>query len=366
MKGTTCPADGFYQRWAQASTSKMTGRKAKGALYNRSMRKLAAAVILAVLLWANLIQMARAQTEEPTPEVTAQDLISAVNTIRVGLGLPALVVHPILMQVAQDTATTMALNEMTGHIGGVKDRVWAAGYGVMDTPWATENFAMGPASIDDIMMMWADELHMNPMADARYYHIGAGVAETNGTVYYIVIAAYTDRHPGPAYTPGTAVPARSGTPAAADLASQYIFAVVTATPQDNGKLVHTVRQGQSLWAIAMAYGVKIQAILAANGLSADFPTIYTGQKLRIPLTLPSRTPPPKETAAATAPRVTAAAHTPTPPQVPTPQAAALAAASPEEEAAKTNPQAAILYVIEGFVVLGVVLIGWGMVTRRRG
>lgn len=335
-------------------------------MYNRSMRKMAAVLILAVLLWANLVQVGRAQTEEPAPEVTAQDLISAVNTIRVGLGLPALVVHPILMQVAQDTATTMALNEMTGHIGGVKDRVWAAGYGVMDTPWATENFAMGPASIDDIMMMWSDELHMKPMADARYYHIGAGVAEYNGTVYYIVIAAYTDRHPGPAYTPGTAVPARSGTPAAADLASQYIFAVVTATPQDNGKLVHTVRQGQSLWAIAMAYGVKIQAILDANGLSADSPTIYTGQKLLIPLILPSRTPQPKETATAAAPRVTTAVRTPTPPPAPTMAAAANDEGSLPDEAKEKSPQATILYVIEGFVVLGVVLIGWGVATRRRG
>ncbi len=336
---------------------------AKGALYNRSMRKLAAAVFLAMILWANLVQLGRAQTDEPAPEVTAQDLIHAVNTIRVGLGLPALVVHPILMQVAQDTATTMALNEMTGHIGGVKDRIWAAGYGVMDTPWATENFATGPASIDDILMMWSDELHMKPMADARYYHIGAGVAEYNGTVYYIVIAAYTDRHPGPAYTPGTAVPARSGTPAAADLASQYIFAVVTATPQDNGKLVHTVRQGQSLWAIAMAYGVKIQAILDANGLSADSPTIYTGQKLLIPLLLPSATPQPKETAIAAVPKATTAAHTPTPPLV---LAQAATATIVPDQAAQKSPQTTILYVIEGFVVLGVVLIGWGVAARRRG
>lgn len=330
------------------------------------MRKLAAVLFLAVLLWANLVQVGRAQTEEPAPEVTAQDLISAVNTIRVGLGLPALVVHPILMQVAQDTATTMALNEMTGHIGGVKDRVWAAGYGVMDTPWATENFATGPASLDDIMMMWSDELHMKPMADARYYHLGAGVAEYNGTVYYIVIAAYTDRHPGPAYTPGTAVPARSGTPAATDLASQYIFAVVTATPQDNGKLVHTVRQGQSLWAIAMAYGVKIQAILDANGLSADSPTIYTGQKLLIPLLLPSATPQPKETTTNPLPQVTAAARTPTPPPALTHAAAETDAVSPPEAAEEKSPQSTILYVIEGFVVLGVVLIGWGVATRRRG
>src|ERR1051326_5524989 len=125
-------------------------------------------------------------------QVSAYDLILAMNTLRVSNGLPALIEDPIVDAVAQSTAATMAANNMSWHIGNVRGRIAAAGYGVGGTVWATENFAVSSngMGIDEIMAVWSDADHMRPAVEAAYCNIGAGVAEANGQIYYILQAAY--------------------------------------------------------------------------------------------------------------------------------------------------------------------------------
>lgn len=86
----------------------------------------------------------------------------------------------------------MAANHMTWHIGDVRGRLAAAGYGGGAQVWATENFAMGTSySIDQIMLVWADEAHMIPAVKPAYCNVGAGVARSdNGFTYYVLQAAY--------------------------------------------------------------------------------------------------------------------------------------------------------------------------------
>ena len=62
-------------------------------------------------------------------EVTAFDLIIAMNTLRASYGLPALIEDPIIDAVAQSTAEIMAANQMSWHIGNVSGRLASAGYG---------------------------------------------------------------------------------------------------------------------------------------------------------------------------------------------------------------------------------------------
>src|SRR5512145_3022703 len=57
------------------------------------------------------------------------ELILAMNTLRVSNGLPALIEDPIINAVAQSTAETMAANQMSSHIGDVRGRLAASGYG---------------------------------------------------------------------------------------------------------------------------------------------------------------------------------------------------------------------------------------------
>lgn len=82
------------------------------------------------------------ETKTAKSEVTAYDLITAMNTLRVTYGLPALIEVPIIDAVAQSTAETMAANQMSWHIGNVSGRIQSADYGGGSKVWATENFAI--------------------------------------------------------------------------------------------------------------------------------------------------------------------------------------------------------------------------------
>lgn len=63
--------------------------------------------------------------------------------------------------------------------------------------------------------------------------------------------------------------------------------VITSTPQPDGSLIHVVRPGESLWTIAVAYGVYIQDIQRMNDMSFDQEKIISGEKLRIPTRQPT-------------------------------------------------------------------------------
>ncbi len=227
-------------------------------------------------------------TAQDSNTITAWDLIALVNQIRSANGLPALEVNSTIMGTAQQTAEIMAANHMYNHIGDVRGRIRAAGYGGGAVVWATENFAVGPLTLDQIAVVWSDFDHMRPMTNPSYQHIGAGVAEVDGVVYYIVQAAYTGSGVNPTRTPanGTPNPTTDGTEAV----SQLIMPVRTATPHSDGSIVHVVQYGQSLWSIAIAYNTHIVDIQRVNNLSQDTNTVYAGQQLIMPVTaIPTET-----------------------------------------------------------------------------
>ena len=216
----------------------------------------------------------------PSKQVSSYELILAMNTLRVSYGLPALIEDPIVNAVAQSTAATMAANNMSWHIGDVRGRIAAAGYGNGGTVWATENFAVsgGSMGIDEIMAAWADPDHMRPAVNPAYCHIGAGVAQTSdGRIYYILQAAYVSgQECGSVSSGGTVQPGAVPNPV-----SQLIIPVKIATPDAEGKIFHEVRAGQSFWSIAIAYQITIHDLEVWNNLSRDIP-LRAGQRLFIP------------------------------------------------------------------------------------
>jgi LysM repeat protein len=220
----------------------------------------------------------------PRQEVTAFDLIIAMNTLRTSNGLPALIEDPIIDAVAQNTAQIMADNQMSWHIGDVSGRLQSAGYGGGAKVWGTENFAAGNMSIDEIMVVWADDSHMIPAVNPAYCHVGAGTARSsNGMTYYVLQAAYTSsqacgeyRAPG-----GGSAPPPVLNPNRPSTISQLVMPVKLATPDASGKIFHTVEAGQSFWAIAVAYQITIKDIETWNNISKDS-KLQIGQKLFIP------------------------------------------------------------------------------------
>ena len=77
------------------------------------------------------------------------------------------------------------------------------------------------------------------------------------------------------FTPGPNDPA-VGTFAPSD----FIVPIIASTPDENGLVYHEVQYGQSLWAIAIEYGVKIDEIRALNNLGTTT-EIYQGDRLLV-------------------------------------------------------------------------------------
>jgi len=252
--------------------------------YNGSMRyqRLFNLLIILVVGLGTLFHpktVARAERSNPAPsnQVSAYELIIAMNTLRVSSGLPALIEDPIINAVAQSTAQIMAANNMSWHIGDVRGRLAAAGYGGGGTVWATENFAV---SHGNMVAVWADPDHMRPAVTPEYCNIGAGVATVNGKTYFILQAAYVS---GQACGTSTSSSTGGTSPSGGGISvvPQIIIPVKIATPDAEGKIFHVVQAGQSFWSIAIAYQITIQDLETWNNISRNTP-LQSGQRLFIP------------------------------------------------------------------------------------
>ncbi|MFZ3070872.1 MAG: CAP domain-containing protein, partial [Anaerolineaceae bacterium] len=173
----------------------------------KAQKRILTCLTLVVVLLASAIpsQTTSARSDFPLnyhPEVSAYDLILAMNTLRMSFGLPALIEDPIVDAVAQSTAQIMADQQLSWHIGNVGGRLSAAGYGGGGTVYATENFAIGyGATVDEIMVMWSDESHLLPAVKPYYCNVGAGTATAaDGSTYYILQAAYVSGQECGSYT----------------------------------------------------------------------------------------------------------------------------------------------------------------------
>jgi LysM repeat protein len=152
-------------------------------------------------------------------------------------------------------------------------------------------FAPDVTAHEAVNMWLGDAPHTNTMLSPNRSDIGAGVAtaqdEWMQTVYYFVIDTALQTSSGQqqheAQVILTNVPASqaafNGDAAQALLVSQYIVPVARATARPDGDVIHEVRYGQSMWSIAIEYGVKIEQIQRLNNLlSTD---LYPGQKLLV-------------------------------------------------------------------------------------
>jgi LysM repeat protein len=104
--------------------------------------------------------------------------------------------------------------------------------------------------------------------------------------------------------------------------------ILTVTPQEDGTIYHTATRGQTLWDIAISYGMTIAELVTLNRLSPSDPVIYEGQEILVQASYTptitstiTRTPlPPTRTLRPTfTPRGTRATNTITPTRTPTPK-----------------------------------------------
>jgi len=235
------------------------------------------------------------------PAPTGYDLIAAVNELRARHGLPPYGVDPLLMLSAQmqaDYLASQAPCPVSGHIGpGGTDadaRARAVGFPYVQGLDINENWAAMPVSMsfEEIFnTVWADSAHQHTLLHTRGQLAGAGISVVDDTMYLILdVAAYWGDS-GLTPHPTTAVMDLAGN---LINVSQYVAPVTVATPGADGRLVHRVLSGQSLWSIATAYGVTIESIRQLNFISEDG-TIYIGQQLLIKKDSQVTSTPPQQT-----------------------------------------------------------------------
>jgi len=344
------------------------------------VKKILPLVILIAVLSSVQIPDAHGSNPMSRSSSTPTELIQAVNALRITNGLSALNTHPILMQIAQIEVEGIAAG-MGGHWrpNNITLGQWllSLGYPLSGDlsldGYRSENWIEAPGlTAEGAILMWSgDEPHLNTMLSPHRSDIGAGVAtsmdEWGQTITYYVLETALQTTNGQmqhdAYPTLTAMAMTQFTrygdatqAAQALLVPQYILPVVLATARPDGDVIHEVKNGQSLWSIAIAYGVKIEQIRQLNNLSSA--DIYTGEKLLVQkgATQPIPTPTATETPVARL-------MTLTPLQLIT------STPHPTEEASGTDPTSNIfrfgVFAIAVLIWGGILLVIFGRKKRNR-
>lgn len=276
------------------------------------MRKALFAVILVLaLLSSAFVRKNALKVDVPS----AYDLIAAVNDLRTKNGLASLETNTALMaagKVQSDYLASIGYTSITnGHVGPggsyAVDRAIAAGYPVVQgidvqDCWAFTSINEPISALFLNASIWNDAEHMDLILNKYAKHVGAGVTEKDGFVYYdLVISFDWSITPKDSTTPSVSIPTKSTTP--------QVVPVIVAAPKPDGSIVHVVQANQALWSIAIAYGTTIEQLRRLNNFQSPNTIIPIGYPLLI---RPAFTPTPMPTVTVTPRQPT---RTPVPAQV---------------------------------------------------
>lgn len=208
--------------------------------------------------------------------VTGADMIALMNSWRSGYWSNALIEDYALDQCAQATADEMNRIGAGGHLtsyGYPAASVRCADYGFVGR--VTENWAGDSRmSIDLLASYWSDYSHMLPATDGQYTYVGVGISGN----YYVLQA-------GSGTSSNTAVNSNTSPTQAEDGSTPVIVNTVigfpTSTPDLDGTIKHVVKANDTLYTIAVNYGVTIDVIKTLNAMTAN--DIYVGDVLTISL-----------------------------------------------------------------------------------
>ncbi len=202
---------------------------------------------------------------------TGYDLVAEVNVLRESYGLEPYTIDPWIMDYAQQHSQYQADIQTSTHLHsdgtnslsvGLRENVAGGDIGYVTIPIV-------------VYQIWADPVHMNTMTGYASGEAGAGVAvDVNNTIYYTL-----NVRPGKAVSQTTVA-----------LPTTAFIPIITSTPIENGNIIHIVETGETLWGIAVSYGVTMDDIRSLNNIGSNETTIYEGQKLLIHLKQAASTP----------------------------------------------------------------------------
>jgi len=221
-------------------------------------------LLLVILVLAALLTM---PTTSFAQAETAYDLINTVYVLRDSQGLAPYQIDTALMAYAQQHSDYQASILQSTH--SHSDGTVSLNVGVYENAAGGDSGFLTMSVV--VYEIWADPVHMKTMTGFSTGVIGAGMAvDTNNTMYITL-----NVRPGDTITtvvPPAAEPTAVVAPA---------LNLVTSTPNADGSVTHVVRDGESLWSIATAYGVSVEQIQNLNGMTSDFTVINIGQNLLI-------------------------------------------------------------------------------------
>lgn len=197
---------------------------------------------------------------------TGYDLVAAVNALRASYGLEPYTIDYWIMDYAQQHSQYQADTQTSTHTHSDGTNSLSQGL--------RENVAGGDTgyvTVDIVVnQIWVDWGHLNLMIGYESGQVGGGVANgTNGTTYYTLNVRVWDQVET-TLTPNSPI-----------AATAPFLPIITATPLPSGQIWHLVLEGETLWGIAISYGVTMQSIRDLNGMLAEESTIYPGDLLLI-------------------------------------------------------------------------------------
>ncbi|MDH5506991.1 MAG: CAP domain-containing protein [Anaerolineae bacterium] len=289
------------------------------------MRKLLTNLTFLLLLAAASSASLDAHAASPAaPAISPGAVISSINAYRAERGLYAYTTNSTLMAVAQGHSEYQASLGYFTHEGpgGTRpiDRVYASGYGDGQQIYVTEIVYAGTnATVNDAVTWWkGSSIHNDQMLATTYVDIGAGIASDGSSNYFTAVMAFVAGGSAP---PGAGSGTGSTNPPGA-----AAVPVVVSTAQEDGTVIHIVQSGQTLWDIAIVYGVPLAEILKLNNLTENS-LVYPGDEILIKKA--------EETATPTATASATATQTPSPTTTPKPTKASAVTQKPSEQSADT-------------------------------
>jgi LysM repeat protein len=219
-------------------------------------RRVTYLLLICLVLCFAAAKPAYAQTPTiTTSDLTVVNIITAVNALRASNGLTPYQVDPFLMGYAQEHARYQASINILTHVHS--DGSMPAQRGAQeDIAFAS----LGSLNVDILInQMWSDDAQTQALIGFRSGTIGVGLA-SNTENDFISLDVRPETAP-------PVQPTQNSSP--------------NATPEITrpGELVHTVQDGQTLWSIAVTYGITINDLRRMNAMQVGADQIIPGQKL---------------------------------------------------------------------------------------
>lgn len=249
------------------------------------------------LLLIALITGSLGGTLLPAPAAAQGDLggtlLALVNNFRASNGLSAWQLNGSLASAAQNHATWIIQTGQYGHTGAggstPQDRARSAGYSGI----VYENYVYGTGLDPSGALDWwiNSPVHLATLL-SQTTDVGIGTMPSGRSNLYVLVAGRPSSVRAASRSSGAGSSA-TGEEEPEEEPGPVVVPISIAEPDASGNVIHTVQQGQTAWAIAARYSVPLDDILDLNGFNLPV-VLKPGDQVWVKVG-PGQAPPPTPT-----------------------------------------------------------------------